>query len=393
MKNFKILLVMLALFLPISKVFSQKGVGTNLPDRSSILELKSENRGLLIPRIELTTKTDASMIATGSPAHSLLVFNIGTAHLTDHNQLEAGFYYWIDEGNSTGYWEPFLTELNFQSKAGDGIFIDENGLINIDTRADSTSLNHTVGAHKVLVTIEEDGNTFTDWIDQKDLMMSGVQANNGLMVAYEKTDGSYTTNPNDVDLIPDAEPAVQLGGNLLRDTEISLVESNDSLVNYNLKIQTSGSDANLYLAGLTDVEEGKGANQILVTDANDAVRVVTKTISEVFNTTTDLFEIENTANFSTYSPFVQEVILIAETDDSSANDRVVALPKADSNNIGQMINIQIKHTPSTAHDRARYIVIKDDTDASATTLSEGYVDGKTWVFKSNGTEWILVSNY
>lgn len=49
----------------------------NAPDASSILDVQSSSKGLLIPQISLVSLSDAATIAT--PAHSLLVYNTNAA--------------------------------------------------------------------------------------------------------------------------------------------------------------------------------------------------------------------------------------------------------------------------------------------------------------------------
>lgn len=61
------------------------------PDASSMLEVRSTNKGLLIPRVALTGTTSASPIT--SPATSLLVYNTATAG-TAPNNVTPGYYYW-----------------------------------------------------------------------------------------------------------------------------------------------------------------------------------------------------------------------------------------------------------------------------------------------------------
>lgn len=57
-----------------SYVFPQVGIGTDSPDTSSILELKSDNTGLLLPRIKLKSNTD--IITIKDPAIGLIVYNL-----------------------------------------------------------------------------------------------------------------------------------------------------------------------------------------------------------------------------------------------------------------------------------------------------------------------------
>jgi len=60
----------------------------NAPDNSAALDIRDyTDKGVLIPRIALTSNTDVTTIS--SPALSLLVYNTGTGGLTP-----AGYYYW-----------------------------------------------------------------------------------------------------------------------------------------------------------------------------------------------------------------------------------------------------------------------------------------------------------
>ncbi|WP_122547285.1 hypothetical protein [Chryseobacterium nematophagum] len=49
------------------------GIGTHLPDASSILDIQSSNKGLLVPRIALTDRLDATTIT--SPSKGLIIYN------------------------------------------------------------------------------------------------------------------------------------------------------------------------------------------------------------------------------------------------------------------------------------------------------------------------------
>lgn len=75
------------------------GISANTftPDASAGLEIQFSDKGVLIPRVALTSATDVTTIP--SPANSLLVYNTGTGGLTP-----AGYYYW--DGSS---WIHFAT--------------------------------------------------------------------------------------------------------------------------------------------------------------------------------------------------------------------------------------------------------------------------------------------
>lgn len=85
----KILLFSLIIFS--INAIAQVGIGTTNPATSSILELKSTNKGLLIPRISLISNTDSTTIA--SPAEGLMIYNTATAG-TGITAIVPGFYYW-----------------------------------------------------------------------------------------------------------------------------------------------------------------------------------------------------------------------------------------------------------------------------------------------------------
>ncbi len=75
------------LYLFITSLYAQVGIGTTNPDASSILDIESSNAGVLIPRVSLTNTTIAAPIT--SPAESLLIYNTNTV-----GDVLPGFYYW-----------------------------------------------------------------------------------------------------------------------------------------------------------------------------------------------------------------------------------------------------------------------------------------------------------
>ena len=70
----KFFLLSTVLFFLLTKVFSQDhnvGIGTLTPEASAILELKANDKGILIPRLTTTER-----IAILNPATGLLVYDI-----------------------------------------------------------------------------------------------------------------------------------------------------------------------------------------------------------------------------------------------------------------------------------------------------------------------------
>lgn len=93
----------LALALLGNVAYSQFGIGTLQPNNSSQLEVFSDNRGILIPRVQLSSRTDATTITSGN-LNSLLVFNV-----TDNSFIKPGYYYWFDN-----IWQKLINSTDFE---------------------------------------------------------------------------------------------------------------------------------------------------------------------------------------------------------------------------------------------------------------------------------------
>ena len=70
---------------------AQVGIGTLNPNNSAMLEVASTDKGILIPRIALASKTDTTTITNGN-VNSLLVFNT-----TNNDEIQPGYYYWFED--------------------------------------------------------------------------------------------------------------------------------------------------------------------------------------------------------------------------------------------------------------------------------------------------------
>lgn len=90
---------LLAIFGATFFAHAQVGIGTATPDLSSILDIKASDKGVLIPRVELSTTKD--FFKGGTPSESLLVYNTLTTEGV--NRVTPGFYYWSTQDN--GHWE------------------------------------------------------------------------------------------------------------------------------------------------------------------------------------------------------------------------------------------------------------------------------------------------
>lgn len=96
--------------------FSQVGFGTANPSSSTIVDMSSESRGVLLPRIALTSITDSSTITNGNIS-GLLIYNT-----TNSNNLVPGYYTW--NGSS---WQRLIGSSELSKKKGVEIISTENG--------------------------------------------------------------------------------------------------------------------------------------------------------------------------------------------------------------------------------------------------------------------------
>jgi ribosomal protein L31 len=83
----KILYSILLIVFTCSLGYAQTGIGTTTPDASAKLDVSSNNKGFLPPRVTLTSSTDNTTIS--NPAIGLLVYNTG-----NNASIVAGYYYW-----------------------------------------------------------------------------------------------------------------------------------------------------------------------------------------------------------------------------------------------------------------------------------------------------------
>jgi len=106
----KKIFTLLTLFLTLY-IRAQVGFGTATPNQSAEIEIQSTNKGMLVPRIGLTSATQKLQTNIDN-ANSLLVYNNGTV-------LPTGFYYWkakIENDEDNGTWIAVGSEVSSMPK-------------------------------------------------------------------------------------------------------------------------------------------------------------------------------------------------------------------------------------------------------------------------------------
>jgi hypothetical protein len=185
-------ILQVSLFLLGFASYAQVGFGTPVPNSSTMLDIVSDNKGIMIPRVSLTGSTDVTTIINGNQP-SLLVYNTSTV-----SDVKPGYYYWDglqwlrlaseSVGLSSGSGVP--TSTNPANPSDGQVYIESpTGVIYIYdsvTSAWNTAKNNVVSA--------DSGNTIVK--DSKGLAYLAVDnstiefdATNGLQIK----DGGITT--------------------------------------------------------------------------------------------------------------------------------------------------------------------------------------------------------
>lgn len=138
---------------------AQVGVGTLNPNKSAQLDVVASDKGILIPRVQLTSITDATTITSGN-VESLLVYNV-----TNTNEISPGYYYWFNNQwqkmlSSSDITSDILTVLNFDATTNVLTYVDEEG--NTHNFTLNNTKNSTIILNGTILTITDtDGDVYT----------------------------------------------------------------------------------------------------------------------------------------------------------------------------------------------------------------------------------------
>lgn len=114
-------------------VFSQVGIGTTVISNGVELQVESSDKGVLIPRIALTSRNIVAPVIATPPAGTL-IYNTATAGIFPNNVVP-GFYYWDGmvwraiadtKINKTAKYLNATTTTNFSTSGG--VYVDIFGV-------------------------------------------------------------------------------------------------------------------------------------------------------------------------------------------------------------------------------------------------------------------------
>lgn len=224
---------------------AQVGVGTYSPDSSAQLDVSATNKGLLVPRIALTSTTLSAPIV-GTPAQSLYIFNTATT-----GDVTPGFYYWYGSkwnrvlNPSDISTLETLTVLGLDADGHSLKYKDEQGTVTsvdletvIDNFETVTSLVYDAAANTLTY---KDEDNISHLIDIATL----VKKNETLTSLVDNSDGTFTyTNEGGTAVTYDVAAQVGrkawlLGGNPATDPATDFIGTTDGQP---LKIKTNSTE-------------------------------------------------------------------------------------------------------------------------------------------------------
>ena len=236
-----------------SNALAQVGIGTTTPDASAELDITSANRGLLMPRVALTSTADTGTIA-GAEATSLLVYNTATA-----GDVTPGFYYW----NGTQW-----TRLNTNAWTTSGN-AGTNDATNFLGTTDAQDLAIRTNNTEVFRITEIDG-------DNDPKIIAGNAGNNG-----DEQDPLYTFSGDDnTGIWSDGADEFSLGGG--GQEFITIDEGPDEVIinedgdNIDFRIESSGFDDLFMTDGANDrigMFTNTPATDINIAGTNTEIRI------------------------------------------------------------------------------------------------------------------------
>lgn len=119
-----------------TSTFSQVGIGTVTPHSSAILDLTAANKGLLLPRVNLTGTGDNTTIS--NPANGLLVFNLAAAGSGTTAVSANSFYY-----RQNSIWQKFTSSAEITVLEGSNQYVLKSVTNQPLTTTQVTSVNNS----------------------------------------------------------------------------------------------------------------------------------------------------------------------------------------------------------------------------------------------------------
>lgn len=264
---------LLLLTLSFTTAKAQVGIGTSSPEASAMLEISSQSKGVLFPRIALTSTTDNATVL--SPVNGLIVWNNGQGGLA-----ETGFYYWNNQkwnivstgsangtnggggnindwnnsGTNSGNYGGASTNLSLGTNTSDDLIFKVNsvksGRLGVDN---SVSLGSGANAGQNGIAIGISSSSYQGVSVGNEAM---VGANDGLALGNKSNAAAFKSNAIGYNAKSNKNESTALGNNALADGYQS------TAIGFNAKTTANESSAlgnNSVAAGFQSVALGYAA--------------------------------------------------------------------------------------------------------------------------------------
>jgi len=246
---------------------AQVGIGTSNPDASSVLEIQSTSKGLLIPKLSKTQRD-----AINSPAVGLLLYQ------TDNNP---GFYYynasntWIRIGEETIISNTSSITTNQGAIAANTASITTNqGLITTNTSSITANINDiatnttSINTNTASITTNQNG---------IDINTNSITTNQGLITTNTS---SITANINDI-----ATNTTSITSNLgvIGSNTISITSNQGAITTNTSSITSNTNKIAANTASITSNLRVIGSNTISITSNQGAITTNTASITSNIN--------------------------------------------------------------------------------------------------------------
>jgi hypothetical protein len=378
------------------------GANPTIKHPSALLELEATNKGILMPRVALTSTTDVTTIA--SPANALTVFN--TATVAD---VTPGYYYY---NTATSKWVRVSTEAwgltgnagttpatnflgttdnqNLVLKAANNslLTLGSNGKIGFGLSPDAYSPHRLQSNYSVRFGTPLDGSNQHFSLAQAPSASSG----SSLQKPFSLIVGNSFLDRSDIfiggGLWDGTEAAVQNIRFYTASTKDTPIGTERMVLdpNGNLGIGLSAPANTLHVKATADPVRFEGlkaaalSDNILTTDANGVMKKTAATLAD-FALIVNSIRTETT-NYTAVT--ADETILV----NAAGGNVVITLPNATSIK-GKKYNVKkIDVTGNTVQVISAGGTV--DGNAAATGVS-GTLSWQGWVFQSDGTNWYIIS--
>lgn len=175
--------VLIVSFFSSSKVFSQVGIGTLMPEKAAMLDVVSTSKGILIPRVSLTGVMDVTTIVDGNK-ESLLVYN--TTTLKD---VVPGYYYWAN-----GKWNKIATTNDSTQFNVDNGLMLSNGTVVLGGDLKTATLITASSSNTLAINGLQNGDVINDAVIVADKITGVLKKVNAAPFLKEKQAVIIATN-------------------------------------------------------------------------------------------------------------------------------------------------------------------------------------------------------